>query len=296
MSTRIGSGAPRSRPGTIVGFSVLAMALAWLVALPLWLTGGLVRPGLTTAVATGMMLTPTIAALVVLLGIERTGWRGFARRVGLGLGERPGRTVLGAVIVLVVFWWGSALVPLVAAAFGWMRLDFSGGALAGLPGVAESQVPPWALIVISFAQVPIAALIPNGILAAGEEIGWRGYLLPALMRWGTIGAVVVSGVIWGLWHSPLILLGYNFGTRAWWGPLVMVAGCIAVGAILGWVRLRTGSVWPAAVGHGSLNAAAGIGTLLAAGQPNPVLISPLGVAGWLVFGVIAVLLFRLAKV
>ena len=74
--------------------------------------------------------------------------------------------------------------------------------------------------------------------------------------------------LWGLWHSPLILLGYNFGLADLRGVALMTAGCIAWGILLGWSRLRTGSVWPAVVGHGALNASAGlIGVVVAAGAP-----------------------------
>ena len=99
-------------------------------------------------------------------------------------------------------------------------------------------------------------------------------------------------MVWGLWHSPLILLGYNFGFIDWRGVALMVVGCVAWGAVLGWSRLRTGSVWPAVFGHGALNAAAGLGMLLAAaGSDMPMwIVGPLGAVVWVLIAVLMVVL------
>ncbi|WP_244302974.1 CPBP family intramembrane glutamic endopeptidase [Leucobacter coleopterorum] len=102
--------------------------------------------------------------------------------------------------------------------------------------------------------------------------------MPALRPLGVWPSLILSGAIWGLWHSPLILLGYNFNLTDLRGVALMTAGCIAWGVLLGWSRLRTGSVWPAVFAHGALNASAGLFMLLAAaGEPlDPALASPLG--------------------
>ena len=70
----------------------------------------------------------------------------------------------------------------------------------------------------------------------------------------------------------------------------MIGGCMAWGVLLGWLRLRSASVWPAVLAHGSLNAAAGLIVIFAASQPDLALAGPLGLAGWIVAAaVIAVL-------
>ena len=70
----------------------------------------------------------------------------------------------------------------------------------------------------------------------------------------------------------------------------MIGGCVAWGVLFGWLRLRSGSLWPAVVAHGSLNAAAGMIMIVAAVQPDLALAGPLGAAGWIVAAVVALVL------
>jgi membrane protease YdiL (CAAX protease family) len=94
------------------------------------------------------------------------------------------------------------------------------------------------------------------VMAAGEEIGWRGFLVPALARSMSFGSTVLaSGVIWVIYHAPLILFGEyrNSTTPAWYSMLCfsIMAGSLALP--LAWLRLRTDSMWPAAFLHASHN-------------------------------------------
>nr|WP_201469233.1 CPBP family intramembrane glutamic endopeptidase [Microbacterium hydrocarbonoxydans] len=282
----------RIRAASVVVFVALACGLAWLVALPLWLGDGLAEPS-SWFLLPVMMLTPALAALVVTftLRVPAPG----ERLCFLGIWPlRPARRV----IWLMVAGW---LVPpllvalgiAVAGALGWVRLDPTFAALAAemakaLP--AGVPMPPIEIVVMSqIAMIPLGALF-NSVLAFGEELGWRGWLVPALRPLGTWPTLLLSGAIWGVWHSPLILLGYNFGRTDVTGVLFMIGGCMAWGVLLGWLRLRSASVWPAVLAHGSLNAAAGLILIFAATQPDLALAGPLGVAGWIVAAaVIAVL-------
>lgn len=281
-------------------YIAVAFGLAWLVSLPLWLAhvegpnaNPIAMQLLAQGVATGMMFTPAIATLVVVF-LMKTPRQHRARFLGLWP-LRPARRV----VWFIVAWLFAPIVIvvaslLIAVAFGWITLDlknFSGfaEALGGAPVGISMQ----ALVGIQLALIPFGAIF-NMISAFGEEIGWRGWLLPALRPLGTWPALILSGVIWGLWHSPLILLGHNFGLFDWRGVGLMVVGCVLWGVLFGWARLRSGSVWPAVIGHGSLNAAAGLFVLvgMAGDAPALPLVNPLGVAGWIAIAVsIVVLLF-----
>lgn len=292
-------------PWAAVGvFIAVSFGLAWLVALPLWLIDD-DRPGYTamfSVVAAAMMYTPAIATLVTMFAMREP--RGQRLRF-LGMWPlRPAKRVvwftvaaLFAPLALVV------ACTLVAAAFGWLKLDlvgFSGFAqlidqqLTGLGSksmaeTARAALPPLGVLVLAqIAVIPFGGLF-NALLAFGEEVGWRGWLLPALRPLGVWPGLLMSGAIWGLWHSPLILLGYNFELTDWRGVAVMTVGCALWGVLFGWVRLRSASLWPAVIGHGALNASAGLFMVLAAAD-SPMdlwLVSPLGVSGWVVVAVLA---------
>jgi membrane protease YdiL (CAAX protease family) len=155
-----------------------------------------------------------------------------------------------------------------------------------------AQMPPAPVLLTSslFAALTIAPFI-NAIPAAGEEIGWRGLLLPTLCeRLSERGAVLVSGVIWGLWHAPVIAMGHNYGMDYAGFPLVgilvMIVACTAIGCALGYLRLKTGSMWPCALAHGAINAIASTGVAFCTVGPGPMGPSLLG----LVSGIPAIIL------
>ena len=159
-------------------------------------------------------------------------------------------------------------------------------------GAGELPMPIGVLVAIQCSAVILGALI-NTIPALGEEIGWRGWLLPKLLPLGPVPAILVSGVIWGAWHAPLVLLGYNYPTApGWLGVLAMIGMCTLVGGVFGWLRLRSGSVWPAALAHGSFNAAAGLSFLFSSADfpIDTTQATILGWSGWIVpLGVVVVL-------
>jgi len=139
------------------------------------------------------------------------------------------------------------------------------------------------LIVQVVAGVIFAPFI-NMIFAFGEEAGWRGMLFPTLSEhFSQRGAVLVTGVIWGVWHAPLTVMGHNYGLGYWGYPvtgiLCMCVFCIAIGSFLAWLRVRTECVWSCALCHGAFNAIAGLGVYFAV-NANPLLgPSPAGLIG-----------------
>lgn len=295
----------------VLVFIAVSFGLSWLVALPLWLMDRSL-PGYSMfylVTASAMMFTPAIATLVTVF-LMKTPRTERARFLGMWP-LRPAKRVVWFIVAGVFAPTVLALLSiLIAAALGWVKLDlvnFSGFAeminaqLGGLDAktaeLARSSMPPTALLVaLQFLVIPFGALF-NSLFAFGEEIGWRGWLQPALRPLGVWPSLVLTGAIWGLWHTPLILLGHNFQRYDWTGVALMVGGCVAWGMFFGWLRLRSGSVWPAVVAHGSLNASAGIAVLLVAAgaEIDPVLTSPLGPSGWIVLGIVVLVLALLGQ-
>ena len=271
-------------------FVLLAYGLAWLVALPVWLRGQGTSDPLLPLVAVVMMATPAIAALCVSRWVRRPA--SIPRALGLvGVGSVP--RFLGF-LALALF--APVALVLVALVVGWLLglypadfVHFSGFAATmdqqfEQLGVPAPAIPIGVLVAGQFINIAIGAVI-NTVPALGEELGWRGWLVPALQPFGTPATVIISGVLWGLWHAPLILLGYNYPTGPRWLALAAMCGMTTVfGALLAWLRLRSRSVWPAAVAHGSLNAAVGLQLVfVTAGETfSPYQASVLGWSGWIV--------------
>ncbi len=123
------------------------------------------------------------------------------------------------------------------------------------------DVPAGLVVAIQSLLALTLAPFINVLFALGEELGWRGYLLPRLAPLGQWKAILASGVIWGLWHAPAILQGLNYPGYPLAGILMMVVFCTLLGAILAWLTLNTNSPWVAALAHGSVNASAGLPVL-----------------------------------
>lgn len=284
-------------------FTVTAFGLAWLACLPLWFSEeGIGDPVLLLACGSAMMFTPLIASIIASIVQRRRArargevlasapryfgfWplRSFGRVIGMTIAAFFG------IMVLVV------LGYLVSAAFGWLALDLDGlsGFTAQLETIPGTDSLPTAAAIAIYLLLMFVSSVANVGVTIGEEFGWRGWLLTSLRPLGTWPALLIIGVVWGLWHSPLILLGYNFGRPDIAGVGFMVGGCIMVGVLFGWLRLRTGSVWPAVFAHAALNGCGAmlLGLFVDAGAPtpDPALVAFLGVAGWIVSAVVIAVL------
>lgn len=274
---------------SIAIFVSITFALAWLLSLPLWFGDGLASP-LAPIIAVATMTTPAIAALIMVFFVDRDRQR--ARALGLWPLKPVRRLVMYSLLGIFVPITLALIALPVGAALGVYPadfVDFSGfeQALterARAAGLSELPTPVGTVLIIQLLTLPAAAFI-NLAPALGEELGWRGWLLPKLMPLGAVRAILISGVIWGLWHSPLILLGHNYPDAPGWLAVTMMVGmCVLFGAIFGWLRLRSDSVWPAALAHAAFNGAGGTFLLFAmAGEHvDTTQATVLGWSGWII--------------
>ncbi|UWZ82412.1 CPBP family intramembrane glutamic endopeptidase [Occallatibacter riparius] len=123
----------------------------------------------------------------------------------------------------------------------------------GMPGQ-----PEWLVIAAALGFICILSVLPSMIASLGEEIGWRGFLVPELSRWlGPQAAVVASGIVWALWHLPAIVWGGygGEGTPKTYQVACFTAMVILSAIVMGWLRLKSGSIWPTAIAHATHNAA-----------------------------------------
>lgn len=109
-------------------------------------------------------------------------------------------------------------------------------------------------VVIIYPLIMVVSGVVLSFAAFGEEFGWRGYMMPKLIELvGMPKALIIGGIIWGLWHAPLTCVGHNFGMDypgfPYVGIIVMCLFCTVLGTILMYVTVKTNSVWPAAFMH-----------------------------------------------
>lgn len=138
-------------------------------------------------------------------------------------------------------------------------------------------VPLSQIAAIGYAQLALVIVAPllNCVACFGEEWGWRGYLLPRLSeRHGVRIAVPTSGIIWGLWHAPITVLGHNYGLGypGWpiLGILAMCCLCVALSYLFSWLTLRAKSCLPAVFAHGALNGCSAAPLMFMAGTRPPI--------------------------
>jgi membrane protease YdiL (CAAX protease family) len=143
-------------------------------------------------------------------------------------------------------------------------------------------------------NAPLAGLTINAIAAFGEELGWRGFMQRYLPGWGFWRGNAVIGVIWGLWHAPLILRGHNYPEHPHWGVAMMVGFCLLLSPLLAHVRERSDSLYTTAVAHGMLNATGGVMVFVAGA--GDLLRGPAGFAGWIVLALANLLVWWARRV
>jgi membrane protease YdiL (CAAX protease family) len=275
-------------------FIAIAFGLAWIVGLVVYLTGGIVNspeiiPGtqITLAyvlIAVAYMWAPGLANIFTRI-ITREGWKNTWLRPRFKKSWKfwlaawllpPVFVIVGAVVFFLILpkYFDPELTTLKSM----------------LPNSGEGfPIPLYLILIVQMAQGLIFAPIINSLFTFGEEFGWRGYLLQKLLPMGSKKAVLLLGVIWGIWHAPVIAMGHNYGFSyplfPWAGILIMVWFTTLIGIFLAWVTLRSNTVWPAVLAHAVINGVTGFSILLTKGEPST-LIGPLstgilGGLGWL---------------
>lgn len=261
----------------ILIFLALAFGLAWSVQIAAGIALGSFEKGeLGTPAITGFVTASMFAPLLAALATNRIMGEG----AGVDLCVRP-RLRRNAGLYAAA-WFAPAVLSAMGAALFFATnphfFDISMPYMASLAessGAAPSPMPddPAAMAAATIVSAVLLAPIVNAVPAFGEEAGWRGMLFPSLCEVLPVrGAAVVSGVVWGLWHIPIILMGHNFGMGTPGFPLsnilVMTLACTSLGVVLAALRLRSGSVWPCALAHGAINAIANVWLLFCALGPD----------------------------
>ena len=158
-------------------------------------------------------------------------------------------------------------------------------------GGAPQMSPGVFLLVVGVQTVVLGPLI--GLLFGfGEEYGWRGFLQGRLARLGRVRGVFLLGLIWGVWHYPVILMGHNYPGQPILGIIVMTGYTLALSFILGHVMFKTGSVWLVAFLHALNNQTLAFFNSIVYKPNDPIFSFGTGVFSLLVFIPVIWLLLR----
>lgn len=245
----------------VLQFLALAFGFSWAVGAFLAFTGGFATPGRQVVGGFIFMTGPAIAALVTTRRDSAAD-----RREHLGWRLRFDRWLLVAWLVPIVV---LVVASLGAGLFAGTHLTSPAAALAArlteLSGPDEAaklnQVPGWALSLALVLQTTVLGAAFNTPFMLSEELGWRGVLWA---RWQDLGfwpQSLATGVVWGVWHAPLILMGYNFPDAPVLGVALMTLFCVLLAPLFQLVRLRGGTIWHACLCHGTINAGARLSEL-----------------------------------
>jgi membrane protease YdiL (CAAX protease family) len=132
-------------------------------------------------------------------------------------------------------------------------------AIFGLGGAELSPIPappgfsPDTFLILAAVQSVLLAPFLAIVISFGEEYGWRCYLQSELFKMGRLRGVLLLGVIWGAWHWPIILMGFNYPGHPLLGVLLMTLYTTSLAVVLGYAVLRSGSVLLSAYLHGLNN-------------------------------------------
>jgi membrane protease YdiL (CAAX protease family) len=284
----------------IVIFLGFTFGIAWLSGLVIYLNGGLtnspqIAPGVTLALvlmATVYMGAPALGNILTRL-LTREGWKDMGLRPNFRKGWRFWLVAWFLPVVMTLP--GAVLFFVLFPQYFDASLSTMQQLMAASPS-SLSSLSPWTVLIIQLAQGVLLAPLINFVFTFGEEFGWRAYLLPKLMLLGGRKAMLLMGVIWGIWHWPVIFMGYEYGFYypgyPWAGPLLFIWVTFGLGTFLSWLTLRSKSVWPAVIGHAAINGVAGVAVFAIAGEPNMLLGPlPVGIIGSLGFALVALAIF-----
>ena len=203
-----------------------------------WLAAGMFAPGIIAIVLTtlhrpsraGFLWKPTFRMLALLP---------FAVLV-------PTAIAFAVTALAITLGWATS---------GWFIFKQTGVSVAGGPWLLGVGQQSWLWFIMNVVATGAAFSAMNGLVAAGEELGWRGYLQGVLIaRLGALHGITLLGLMWSLWHLPVQLAGYNYPDHPLLGSFVLSPlELVGISFFLGWLTLRSGSFWPAAIAHGAGN-------------------------------------------
>jgi membrane protease YdiL (CAAX protease family) len=235
-------------PSKIITYVLLTLAIAWssqAAALALGLDFAHLEQSGAAIWLLLMVVSwaPGIAAIITQVLYHRS---------LRGMGWKPSRLMAVGLAIPCIY------VPLSYAivwATGLGGFNVAAATASAHALLGAGWAPLGVIIVGSLLVMTALLLVPIGIFALGEEIGWSGLLIPHLAAVTTpLRTAMVFGPIWAAYHYPLILFGgYAPGVPVWYAMLATTVSTTVAGGVLVWLRVRSGSIWPGVLFHAMHN-------------------------------------------
>jgi membrane protease YdiL (CAAX protease family) len=248
----------------------------------------IISPNLT--MAGGVTQGLTILGLVVLIVVRAVSGREAFARVGLAGGKFVHWLLFA--IGFVLFYGLQTVLNY------FFRLGEPVDIMQLMAQLAPAQMErvesmtPTVFLLVTGIQAVLLAPFTALLLGFGEEYGWRGYLQSELVRTGRVKGILLLGVIWGLWHAPVIVMGHNYPGYPVTGVFVMIGYTVGLGFVLGYAVLKSGSVLLAAFLHALNNQVVGFLSIMVYRPTDPVFSFGIGLYGIAVLAVIVLLVLR----
>jgi len=269
---------PQMNTKRILIFLAFAFGIPWAASLAFYLSGMVkANPGQALMLVNYIFIsTPALANVAARL-ITREGWKRF----WLWPKFRRGWKFYLAVWLLPLL----AVIPGSLIFYLLFPQSFDPNATFARNNIvifrSAITAGPWtAMLALTVEQMFVQGLLLS-VLALGEELGWRAYLLQKLAdRFGSArNAAVLVGLVWAVWHMPLIYMGFSTDPNLsssrdiFIFMLMYPISTISSSILFSWATLRSGSMWPAAIGHTTELGVAGISLGMLKGRAN-LLVSP----------------------
>lgn len=243
-----------------------AFIIAWIIQIAVWLLYQNNQAMFGQLLMVILMFAPLVATLIAGVKLKGMGWKPKLK---------------GNILVLLFSWFAPWVLTFIGIVIYFVifrnQLDFSGESMIASLGeqgeafakALESQGITYPMYVaINVIAAMLYTPFLNMFAAIGEEAGWRGFMYPMLKeKYGIAKGSILGGIIWGIWHWPLIgLIGFEYGTEYFGFPitgmLMFVLFTIPLGILCDWVYVKSECIWFPAILHGSINAAATIPVLV----------------------------------
>lgn len=274
---------------SLLTYILLVFVLTYSIEGLVYILGGL---QVFSIIASLVMLLPAISAIIVWAVFYRdyTFWKFF----GLRLGKIKYWFILPIMMLMtmiIIYLVSYILNPdqFLNSSELQHRMKDIFIVIPGVPALMSLLIPLALNLTVGIAFSIIAYL--------GEELGWRALMYPQLIKLGLTKGLIIGGIIWGLWHLPLILMGHNYPNHPIIGNIMMILMCIPMGIILYYAYIKSGNIFVPAIMHGILNQFSSTITTFSikTSEFSPLLYGSTGLVGIVILSLVALFLIKRIK-